>query len=205
MRDAARRSRQYSTSNARWRRPPPLPIAQQPHWTAQISYNVEDNSYWFSPLDTCPAYQASCAAIVPSRRRDIFVRLGERGSTIMSWPLEAGDGFRVGHTYVVVLRVLQAADSALRGRSGASGLGAEGAPADLEADHIARLSSQSQQGDHADEDEDGRQERRHQSPSSEPDMDDLIVGSATTEDGQVAECCFCYEVRGRALFPPGRR
>eukprot|EP00303_Exanthemachrysis_gayraliae_P001717 CAMPEP_0206007284 /NCGR_PEP_ID=MMETSP1464-20131121/5673_1 /ASSEMBLY_ACC=CAM_ASM_001124 /TAXON_ID=119497 /ORGANISM="Exanthemachrysis gayraliae, Strain RCC1523" /LENGTH=607 /DNA_ID=CAMNT_0053380777 /DNA_START=26 /DNA_END=1850 /DNA_ORIENTATION=+ len=164
----------------------------QPQWQARINYDPDNHSYWFCPLESCPAYHAPCTSIVPSRRRDIFVRLGDRGQTTMSWPLQAGDGFRIGHTYVVVLRVLQrVADGSAPDAEAVADVDVGSTP------HGHNNSPGSADGE--EDEEESRTDRRLASPSSAPeDGDELIVGSATADDGSVAECCFCYEPGSRS-------
>lgn len=195
----------------------------QPHWRALIHYDQYDHSFWFTPLSTCPAFHTPCSVLVPSRRRDIFVQLGERGSNSMSWPLQAGDGFRLGHTYVVVLRVLHHTVD-LTG-SGARAAAAEaeiegegaGADADVRAQHgevrqtAEAAASPGSAGD--DDSDDGPRSARkaRQQPAAgnssaggaassglelgddDDDSDGVVYGNAKTADGDVAECCFCYE------------
>ncbi|KAJ1618855.1 hypothetical protein T492DRAFT_1089906 [Pavlovales sp. CCMP2436] len=165
-------------------------VPVHPEWRARIHYDVYDHSFWFTPLASCPTFYAP-AVVVPSRRRDIFVQLGERGSTAMSWPLQAGDGFRIGHTYVVVLRVLHnsldpsgyadpetdaEADSGVSAIRGGKGDGI-GQPLSAE-----------------DDSDDGDSSARAAATGGDGnDSDGAVYGDVRTADGDAAECCFCYE------------
>jgi len=172
----------------------PAEAPLQPQWRARIHYDHYDHSFWFTPLSSCPAFHTPCSVIVPSRRRDIFVQLGERGNTNMSWPLQAGDGFRIGHTYVVVLRVLHHSLDEAAGEDPTTD-GTEVAP--LQRGMSSPTSALE------DDSEDGvASARKSLGPgvttgSNDSDVD-VVYGEATNDDGEPAECCFCYEGGSRS-------
>jgi hypothetical protein len=205
-------------------------------WRARIHYDALDHSYWFTPLPSCPAFHTPASVVVPSRRRDIFVQLGERGNTAMSWPLQAGDGFRIGHTYVIVLRILHHSvdptgsgaralaalqeEESLADRLGSGGGGGAAETA------VGRLESGSPPSAE-DESDDAILIRKRvgaaaagaggesgsaggETDACDDDSDGVVFGDVRTLDGDMAECCFCYEVRARvararAMLPPALR